>query len=160
MKTTSIIDADCVLWCYYLKDKKNQLKTMKQRAIKIFSTWQKGESGNGYQDFINLLDAENFNNFSHPLIGNYTGKEGIDKLQSLVKERNLQPNSLTFSNTHIYCNGNSFCFQFDSEGTVGGGFAYKGFNIIQLELKDNKLVEKIFIALCFIVFSWFFLSFR
>jgi hypothetical protein len=113
---------------------------MEQTAGQIFKAWQNGEAGAGYDAFLHLLDKENFRHFSHPLTGEFKANEGYKKILSLIKEREEKPNHLTFSNIHRYSNGNRFCFQFDSEGTVSNGYLYKGYNIIQLEISNNKLV--------------------
>lgn len=106
----------------------------------IFDGWQTGESGRGYNSFTKYIAKDGFQYFSHPLIGNYSGKEAYEKLMALVKEREAKPNQLRFSNIISYQLDNGFCFQFDSEGKVAEGFDYKGYNIIQLEVKDGKLV--------------------
>lgn len=111
----------------------------KEKAQLVFKAWEKGESGKSYQDFIGLINEENFSYFSHPLVGSYTLKSAYEKLMALVKEREAKPNQLRFSNTRVYARGNSFCFQFDSEGSVNPGFPYKGFNMIQVEITNNKL---------------------
>lgn len=106
----------------------------------IFNGWQTGEAGKGYYSFKKYVLADGFQYFSHPLLGNYTGTEAYEKLMALVKEREAKPNQLKFSNIIGYQHSNSFCFQFDSEGKVADGFDYKGYNIIQLEIKDGKLI--------------------
>ncbi len=113
---------------------------MQVTAKKIFNAWQKGEAGNGYGDFKLYMDEGTFKKFSHPLVGNHREKEAFNQLQSLIKEREAKPNQLQFKNVITYSFQNNFCFQFDSEGKVSGGFPYKGFNIIQLEIKGDKLV--------------------
>ncbi len=121
-----------------------QTKTKKsmdqETASAIFNSWQTGEAGKGYNSFKKYLTEERFQYFSHPLIGNYSGKEAYKKLMALVEEREAKPNHLKFSNIISYQQNDGFCFQFDSEGKVADGFDYKGYNIIQLELKDGKAI--------------------
>ena len=122
---------------------KAQPKTIMQMqatATKVFNAWQQGEAGNGYGAFKLYLDEVAFRKFSHPLVGNHRDKDALDQLHALIKEREAKPNQLQFSNVITYSFENKFCFQFDSEGKVSGGFPYKGYNIIQLEIKDDKLV--------------------
>lgn len=119
---------------------KNESK-MERAAAAIFTAWQKGEAGEGYEAFKVLIDEEGFKHFSHPLVGSFAKREGYDKLLSLIKEREAKPNKLAFSNIIRYSNGNGFCFQFDSEGTVSGNYPYKGYNIIQIEIHNGKLVS-------------------
>ena len=111
-----------------------------QKATEIFKAWQKAEFGQGYDSFKTFLNEKNFEFFSHPLLGSYKGKEAFDKFYSLVREREVKPNNLTFHNIVTYAVKNVFFFQFDSEGKTSGGYTYKGFNIIQIEIKEGELV--------------------
>ena len=129
-----------ILLCSFANAQTKTNIKMKEQANIIFTAWEKGEAGNGYADFKNHIDESNFKTFSHPLKGNYTNKEALQKLVEIIKEREVNPNQLQFSNVITYSFQNNFCFQFDSEGKVSGGFPYKGYNIIQLEIKGAKLV--------------------
>jgi hypothetical protein len=138
----SIIGADMLLLFlpFDLEEVMCKNNCMQQTATNIFNAWQKGESGNGYDSFKKFIDADTFNYFSHPLSAHFTGQKAYDKMMALVKGREEKPNQLSFSNIITYSNDNSFCFQFNSEGKVSDGFDYKGYNIIQFEIEDNKLI--------------------
>lgn len=129
-----------IIFCGAGSSNKNKSIMMEDISKAIFAAWQKGEAGNGYADFSARLDSVRFRYFSHPLLGNYQGKEALAKLMELINSREKQPNHLRFTNIIRYENLNGACFQFDSEGKVGDGFDYKGYNIIQLEIMDQKLV--------------------
>ncbi|MBC7938049.1 MAG: hypothetical protein H7Y86_22090 [Rhizobacter sp.] len=143
MKTIQLLIVVTVCMLTYNSNAQNKTTQSMQQQIasSIFKGWQTGEAGGGYYSFRKYVVADGFQYFSHPLLGNYTGKEAYEKLMSLVKEREIKPNMLQFSNITRYQHDNSFCFQFDSEGKVGDGFDYKGYNIIQLEIQDGKLIS-------------------
>ncbi|MBC7935519.1 MAG: hypothetical protein H7Y86_09240 [Rhizobacter sp.] len=135
-----IVVTVCMLTYNSNAQNKTTQSMQQQIASSIFKGWQTGESGKGYNSFLKYLEAESFQYFSHPLIGKHAGKEAFEKLMALLNEREVKPNQLTFSNIISYQYNNSFCFQFDSEGKVADGFKYQGYNIIQLEIKEGKLI--------------------
>jgi hypothetical protein len=102
------------------------------------NAWQTGEQMGNYADFKALL-SENFNTFSHPLMGKFDGNEALKTLQNLIAEREKTPNNLTFSDVKIGVNEASAFVQFNSKGTVQGQFAYEGFNIIVFHFENDKI---------------------
>jgi hypothetical protein len=109
-------------------------------AAQAFAAWQKGEAGQGYDDFKQLISRSGFRYCSHPLIGYYQGEVGLDKLLGLIKDREVKPNRLQFTHIVSYRNADGACFQFDSKGILGDGTVYEGYNIIQVAIEKDKLV--------------------
>jgi uncharacterized protein with beta-barrel porin domain len=102
-------------------------------AEKAFRAWEKGESTGNYAEFRASLSAD-FALFSHPVQparGVFTGVQAREKLNQLMDQRTQTPNQLKFANVRQHQSGNSFVFEFDSEGKVSG-FPYKGWNAIAL----------------------------
>jgi ketosteroid isomerase-like protein len=128
-------------------------KTMINLAQKAFDAWAKGENKGDYTDFKALL-TDKFQFFSHPLEGKFTGKEGLSKIQKLIAQREKVSNQLVFSQIKINRSENEFVFAFNSEGTVAGGYAYKGFNIIVLGF-DNGVLNSFSEYFGFIDPAWF-----
>lgn len=107
-------------------------------AKRIFSAWQRGEQTGDYAAFKAFLGPE-FQQFSHPLIGALSGPAGLAKLRELVAGREKEPNQLTFSRVEVTSSATLFTFHFDSAGTVAGGMAYTGFNVISLRIEQGRL---------------------
>ena len=117
-------------------------KTNKNMKIakQAFAAWEKGENSGDYGDFKAML-SPNFAFYSHPLRpgrGVYKGKEAFLKTNTLIEEREKAPNNLKFSNILVTSGDNTFVFQFDSEGKVGG-HDYKGWNTISLTIENGKI---------------------
>lgn len=115
----------------------------KEIAARAFAAWEKGESSGDYDDFKLLLGAAEFEIFSHPLAparGTFRGSDALAKMRELIAGREKTPNALRFSNVSIAAGEEVFVFQFDSEGTVAGGFVYRGWNAIALTIKNGKIV--------------------
>lgn len=112
---------------------------MKATALSTFAAWQKGEAGLGYEEFKAWLKEGSFKLFSHPLLGLHEASEAYRQMTTLIQQREQTPNALRFSNIVAYQSGDNYCFQFDSEGTVSGGFPYRGYNIIQLQFAGDRL---------------------
>ncbi len=107
-----------------------------------FAAWEKGESGQGYQDFEALLSSD-FRTYSHPLQpsrGVFRGAEALTKMRELVSSRQKNPNALKFTLDHQTCGKNACAFAFTSKGTVAGGYPYEGWNVILLEIEKDKIV--------------------
>ncbi|SFQ81205.1 hypothetical protein [Hymenobacter arizonensis] len=107
-------------------------------AQRIFSAWQCGEQTGDYAAFKAFLGPK-FQQFSHPLTGVVTGLPGLAKLRELVAGREKEPNQLTFSRVEVTSSATLFTFHFDSAGTVAGGMAYAGFNVISLRIEQGQL---------------------
>lgn len=110
-------------------------------AQAAFRAWEKGENTGDYQDFKNLL-SPHFNLFSHPLQparGVFKDSIALTKINELIALREKSPNNLKFSNIQMTKNQNTYVFIFDSEGKVGGGFSYLGWNIIVLIVEQSKV---------------------
>ncbi|WP_046245370.1 nuclear transport factor 2-like protein [Hymenobacter terrenus] len=107
-------------------------------AQRIFEAWQQGEKTGDYTAFKAFLGPE-FRHFSYPLAGQATGAAGLAKLHQLIAEREKTPNNLTFSRVELTSSATLFSFQFDSVGTVSGGFPYEGFNSISLRIEHGRL---------------------
>lgn len=119
-----------------------QEKTNKNMKIakQAFAAWENGENSGDYSDFKGLL-SPNFAFYSHPIQPNrgiFKGKEALSKMNELIKSRGKTPNNLKFSNVVVASGGNTFVFQFDSEGKVGGN-DYKGWNAIALTIESGKV---------------------
>jgi len=108
-------------------------------ASAAFAAWGEGEKTGNYEGFKKLL-APRFHTYSHPLDGNFTGKQALEKLLTLIADREKKSNQLSFSNIKIMDNGDDFAFSFDSQGQVAGGYPYKGFNIIVISVSSNRVV--------------------
>jgi hypothetical protein len=107
---------------------------------KAFDAWQIGERTGKYDDFKKLL-SKNFNVFSHPLIGKYSGAEALVKMQNLIGEREKLSNALTFTDVKTFSDDTKVIFQFNSQGTVQNGkFPYQGFNIIIFHIQNDEIV--------------------
>jgi ketosteroid isomerase-like protein len=111
-------------------------------AETAFQAWAKGELTGDYTDFKSLI-SENFVRFSHPFSvsrGSYTGSLARQMMVQLIASREAQPNHLTFSNITSAIGDNTVIFQFDSQGTVGGGYPYQGWNIIAITIENEQVV--------------------
>ncbi len=110
-------------------------------AKAAFAAFETGEKSGNYSAFKGLI-SDQFNAYSHPLQpsrGVFKGGEARAKILELVGQREKTPNALTFSDVAQHCAGNTCLFQFNSEGLVGGGFPYKGYNVIALTVQNGKL---------------------
>jgi hypothetical protein len=110
-------------------------------AKAAFKAFEAGEKSGNYRDFKALV-SDQFNAYSHPLQpsrGVFKGAEAKSKMLELVAQREKTPNSLTFSEVVHHCAASTCLFQFNSEGQVGGGFPYKGYNVIALTVQNGKL---------------------
>jgi hypothetical protein len=107
-------------------------------ALLAFQAWAKGEQTGFYDDYKALL-SDSFRLFSHPLLGRFTDSEALTRMRALIAERQKTPNQLTFSNMSRASSENTVLFQFDSAGTVSGGFSYQGYNIIGFVVEDGQI---------------------
>jgi hypothetical protein len=120
----------------HAQTKKPTMKALAQTAI---SAWEKGESSGDYSDFKSLL-ATDFNLFSHPLMGRFSGREAKAKMDAIIAEREKLPNALTFSEVMITTGDNYALIAFNSEGTVmDGKYPYQGYNVIGFKLTGGKI---------------------
>ncbi|QCW99459.1 hypothetical protein FGM00_04790 [Aggregatimonas sangjinii] len=112
---------------------------MKKITQIALNAWQAGESDGNYIEFIELLSTD-FDLFSQPLMGKFTGKEALIKMKELISERQENPNSLTFSNLVITTDESYSAVSFDSKGTVmSGRYPYEGYNSIQFKFTNDKV---------------------
>jgi glutaredoxin len=103
------------------------------------NAWQTGEKTGNYDEFKSLL-SENFELFSHPLLGKFENQEAKDKLLDLIANREQNKNNLEFTNIKFTKLENCFVYEFNSEGTIQNGQQdYKGFNMIKLVLENDKV---------------------
>ncbi len=110
-------------------------------AQSAFNAWQKGEASGNYADFRALV-SPTFELFSHPVQparGVYVGAQAREMMTKLTEQRTQNPNQLIFSNVRVHQLGNSFLFEFDSEGKVSG-YPYKGWNAIRFTIGPDKKV--------------------
>lgn len=103
-----------------------------------FQAWARGEQTGFYDDYKALL-SDSFRLFSHPLLGRFIESEALTGMLALIAEREKTPNQLVFSDVRMAARENTFLFQFDSAGTVSGGFSYQGYNIIGLVVGDGRI---------------------
>ncbi|GAB3227125.1 hypothetical protein [Spirosoma arcticum] len=103
-----------------------------------FQAWARGEQTGLYDDYKALL-SDSFRLFSHPLLGRFIESEALACMLALIAEREKTPNQLVFSNIGMASGENTFLFQFDSVGTVSGGFSYQGYNIIGFVVEDGRV---------------------
>lgn len=108
-------------------------------AQKAIQSWQVGESSGNYSEFKTLLSAD-FDLFSHPMVGRFSGNVAKEKLLLLIKNREETPNSLTFSELQLTINPYYAMASFTSKGkVVGGKYDYEGHNVIQFKIDAGKV---------------------
>jgi hypothetical protein len=112
-------------------------------AESAFRAWEKGENTGNYAAFRALLSPQ-FDLFSHPVQparGVFRDAQAREMMGKLIDQRTQNPNELKFSNVRTHQAQSSFLFEFDSEGKVSG-YAYKGWNAIQITIgSDNKIAS-------------------
>ncbi len=120
----------------HAQTKKPTMKALAQRAIKA---WEKGESSGDYSDFKSLLSTD-FDLFSHPLMGVFSGREARAKMEGMIAEREKLPNALTFSQIVITTAEDYAMIAFNSQGTVmGGKYPYQGYNVIGFKITGEQI---------------------
>lgn len=107
-------------------------------AEKAFAAWQEGEKTGNYTNFKVFLQSD-FKEFSHPLLGSYTGEAARIKFLELIAQREITKNQLDFTDVKVISNENHFVFAFNSSGSVAGGYKYQGFNAVLLTVEKHKL---------------------
>lgn len=110
----------------------NALKTAK-RAL---DAWQRGEFTGDYSEFKKRLSPD-FGLFAHPIKGRTIGEGARESFMELMREREDERNSLTFSSITSFITGKRVGFQFDVKGSIKEGkHAYDSYHLIVFEVDD------------------------
>lgn len=113
-------------------------------ADRAFKAWETGESTGNYTAFRQLM-APGFHTFAHPLRTDgkptqLSGATARQHMEALMQARTANPNQLRFRNVVASYGDSTAVFQFDSEGTLAGGYPYRGYNVIALTIRGGQVV--------------------